>query len=197
MLTLCMDTSHKYMGIALLDGETIIDQKSMDCFKKQSELLLVEVDAMLKKNGFTPKDIKAICISKGPGSYTGVRIAMTVAKVLGALEPIDVYTLSTLRLYSAGQKGMTLLDARSGRAYCGDYRTEDGKESILTLEELQAMDLSDVKLFADGHLLGKEDRFLPIGECFGKNRASWEKVENIHALIPEYFKGIEGYQKQA
>jgi len=196
MLTLCMDTSHKYMGIALLDGEKIIDQKSMDCFKQQSELLLVEVDAMMKKNGYAPKDIKAICISRGPGSYTGVRIAMTVAKVLGALEPIEVYTVSTLRLYSAGKKGITLLDARSNRAYCGNYLSEEAKESIETLDELKKMDLDGVTLFADGHLLGKEDLFYPIGECFMNTRPYYEHVENIHSLIPEYFKGIEGYQKQ-
>lgn len=192
MLILCMDTSHKHMGIALLNEEGIIDQTVKDCFKKQSETLLPEVDALLKKNGFVPKDITEICISKGPGSYTGVRIAMTVAKTLGALASIPVDTVSTLRLYSAGKDGLVLLDARSHRGYTGIFG-EENFEGILDLDEIQKK-AEGKEVFGDGSLIGRENRYLPIGECFDSTRGEWQRVENIHTLVPEYFKGNEGYK---
>lgn len=192
MLILCMDTSHKYMGIALLNENSVIAQKSVDCFKKQSENLLPEADALLKENGFVPKDIDAICISRGPGSYTGVRIAMTVAKTLGALAGVQVYTLSSLRLFSGGKKGVTLLDARSHRAYVGAY-LEETYEGIMDLDEVKEK-YGNAQFFADGALIGKEDLYLPIGECFLSNRPYWEEVSNIHSLVPDYFRGNEGYK---
>ena len=195
MITLCMDTSHQYMGVALLKEDRILDQISLSCFKKQSELLLPTVEQMLKKHFLFPMDIGQIVISRGPGSYTGVRIAMCVAKVLGAMENFPVYTISTLKLYSDNRQGMVLIDARSNRAYTGIYTDKETFEGILTLDEVKAKQQElQCDIYGNGTLIGKEDVFYPIGECFFHTRDFWQITENIHQLVPEYLKDQEAYK---
>ncbi len=198
MLTLCLDTSHRYMGIALLKDEELLDQTIMDCFKQQAELLISKVDDLLTRNSLSSKDIDEICVAKGPGSYTGVRIAMTVAKTLGAVANLLVYTVSTLRLYSGGNKGLVLMDARSNRAYVGYYLNDYAWEGIMTLDEIkERLCFLDVHVYGDCDLLDMNENYIDIGTCFLNTREYWEKVENIHSLEPEYFKTEEGYKKQA
>ncbi len=193
-MILCMDTAHRFMGIALIDHDEVVDQITRDCFKKQAEALLPEVDAIMKRNGYQPEDIEKIVISKGPGSYTGVRIAMSVAKVLGAVAKIPVYSISTLRLYSAAQNGLVLMDARSKRAYVGIYTKEESFETVMSLEEIEKERTDkEIEVYGDGSLIGLEDNYIDIGTCFLNTRAYWKEEENIHALVPEYFKDEEGY----
>ena len=92
MLTLCIDTAYKYLTCALIQDNHIIGSYCKECFKKQSEEVFLALDETFKQANVERKDIDSICISEGPGSYTGVRIAMTIAKTIGELLKIDVYT---------------------------------------------------------------------------------------------------------
>ena len=95
MLTLCIDTSFRYLGLALIKDDAIIASYQKDCLKKLSETIFVILDDMFKTNNISPQEIDAICIAGGPGSYTGIRIAMTIAKTLAQVSDIALYTIST------------------------------------------------------------------------------------------------------
>lgn len=95
MITLCMDTSHVFLALALIRDDTLIASVCEQCWKRQSEEIFPKLIAMCEDAGVTPDDISQVVISKGPGSYTGVRIAMTVAKVLCAMKNIPLYTVGT------------------------------------------------------------------------------------------------------
>jgi tRNA threonylcarbamoyladenosine biosynthesis protein TsaB len=71
--------------------------------------------------GLKPMDIDQCVITDGPGSYTGVRIAMTVAKVMCAMRSLPLYTLGTLQLYAGRETCTVLLDARGKRAYAASF----------------------------------------------------------------------------
>ena len=195
MIRLCMDTSHKKLVLALIQDDTILSYVEEDCFKKQSEIINQKLDEMLKAHQIKPLNIDEICVTKGPGSYTGVRIAMTIAKVMGAMGNIPVYTLSSLQLASGGMENtLVLMDARSKRAYYGlvDKGTivEQGVDLIEVIESKQ---FTPAHFACDAYLIDKEETPVSLAESFVKLREHWELVENIHALAPEYLKSNDDY----
>ena len=118
MLSLCIDTAYKYLTVCLIKDEEIVGYISNECFKRQSEEVFVALEELFKKSNIDRRDIDSICVSVGPGSYTGVRIAITIAKVYCSISNIDLYKISTLRLYAGGNKNtMVVMDARAKRAY--------------------------------------------------------------------------------
>ena len=194
-MILCMDTAHRYMGIALIENDEVVDQVIRDCFKKQAENLLPEADALMKRNGYKPEDIERIVISEGPGSYTGVRIAMTITKVIGETLPCEVYTISTLRLYAGGRSNcMVVMDARADRVYCGVY---DGDDVVMEDRAIPIaeVDAKDYRIIGDASLLGKENDYGNIAEDFLNTRACWKKADPIHLLTPKYLKESESYYR--
>ena len=195
MLTLCIDTSYKYLTIVLMNDEKILAKYSKECFKGQSEALLPCTKDLFEKAKIKPFDIDAICIAKGPGSYTGVRIAMTLAKVICSLSKVKLYTISTLRLYAGGRPNtMVLLDARAKRAYVAIY----DKESVILndcVKELSDIDALDYQIVGDSNLLQRESAPLDIAENFLLTRDLWERVEDVDHLTPVYLKDNNAYLK--
>lgn len=195
MLTLCIDTAYKYLTCALIRDDKILAYYSEECFKRQSEEVFRALDRVFETAGVERTAIDSICISEGPGSYTGVRIAMTIAKVIGEILPCEVYTISTLRLYAACRENcMAVMDARAGRVYCGIY---DGDETILEDRalEISALNADMFTVVGDGSLFGKEDDFGSIPEAFLKTRHLWHRVEDIAYLTPKYLKESESYYR--
>ena len=195
MLTLCIDTAYKYLSVCLIKDDKIIASSSEECFKRQSEEVFVALDRIFNEANINPKLIDSICISKGPGSYTGVRIAMTIAKVIGEVLNIDVYTISTLKLYAANKPNtMVIMNARADRAYVGIY--DEGKtimdDCILTIDQIDA---SKYNVVGDGSLVNKEDNFINICEAFLNTKSNWQKVDSIAYLVPEYLKESESYYR--
>ena len=81
MISLCMDSAYKALVLGLYKDGTLIDGVSIEAFKKQSETIFVELNQLFGKTGLDYKDVDEVIITDGPGSYTGIRIAMTIAKV--------------------------------------------------------------------------------------------------------------------
>lgn len=195
MLTLCIDTAYKYLTVALIENEKIVDSISLECFKKQSEEVFIYLDDLFKRSHINKNDIDSMCISKGPGSYTGVRIAMTIAKVLCEVKSLKLYTISTLRLYAGNKTNtMVVMDARANRAYIGVYN-EDKCLLIDQAKPLEEIDTKDYNVVLDGSLVGKNDLNPNIPECFLDTKGLWEEVKDINFLAPEYLKESNAYYR--
>lgn len=195
MLTLCIDTAYKYLTCCLIKDGEIIASYSKECFKRQSEAVFVVLEDLLKTSKQELLKLDSICITKGPGSYTGVRIAMTIAKVLATVKKIDLYTISTLKLYAGNHPNtMVLLDARANRAYVGGYN--QGKvilqDCVMPIENIDADGYS---LIGDASLIGKADQNPDIVTAFLKTQADWEKVDDVAHLVPTYLKESDAYFK--
>lgn len=198
MITLCMDTSSKFLVLALIQEDELIGKRCLSSWKRQSEMIFPQLTELLAECGLTPKAIDQVVVTKGPGSYTGVRIAMTVAKVLCSTANLPLYALPTLELIGAGKtKAAVLLDARSQRAYFGMIENGrlSGKEEVLSLSEIHArIDNADgLELVGDCSLLGLEDCYPDLAQAFLTTRSQWQKVENVHLLVPEYLKSADDY----
>jgi len=76
---LILDTSTNIARIGLVRDDQLIADKMIDNKKKLSASLLIEIENLLKKNKLKPEDLKGIIVYLGPGSFTGLRIGVTVA----------------------------------------------------------------------------------------------------------------------
>lgn len=195
MLTLCLDTAYKYLTVCLIKDNEIISSYSEECFKKQSENVFIALKEVFEKAPYEIKDIDAICISEGPGSYTGVRIAMTIAKTLCALNNKKLFVISTLRLYASNNPNtMVIMNARADRAYVGIY----DKENIIledTIQPIDKIDKKDHEVVLDGSLINLEDSIIDIPNAFLNTKTYWEEVKDINTLTPIYLKESDDYYR--
>lgn len=196
MVTLCMETSQQFLVVALIQNEKIIAQHSAVCLRKQSEFIFPILLDLCKKNNIIPQQIKEVVITDGPGSYTGVRIAMTIAKMLASQAEIKLYTISTLQLYSgAAEKAWVVLDARANRVYLGRYQNGYPmmEDTVMFIDEVQKIIGENEDVYGDGALIQKENKYPDFALAFLKLKKQWKLVENVHTLVPKYLKESTSY----
>lgn len=198
MISLCMDSAYKQLVLGLYKDKELLAGISLEAFKKQSETIFVELNRLLKEANLDYKDIDRVIITKGPGSYTGIRIAMTIAKVLCSQMHKELYTVSTMQLYAGIEKqANVILDARSQRAYVA--HVEDGQiqgnTQILTLDEVKEfIETNTGIVLGDADLIGQDVQKVDFLKNFIELEPYYEKVENIHALVPDYLKESDSYK---
>lgn len=193
-----MDSAHRHLVIVLLEDGEVKAGKALSCWKQQSETLFPELIACMDSIGWKADDLDEVMITDGPGSYTGVRIAMAVAKVLCTRKHIPLYCISTLQLYAGvNDHVFVMLDARSSRAYAGCLHKGafEKEECILTLDEIKAYlkDHPELKVIGDVSLINRETTEIDFIENFKALRSQARKVENIHILTPRYLKDQAAY----
>jgi tRNA threonylcarbamoyladenosine biosynthesis protein TsaB len=130
---LAIETSTEYCSVALWQGGTVNERCEL-VGQKHSEVLLAMLDALLKDAGIKIKQVEGIAFGKGPGSFTGVRIACGVAQglALGAdVRVVGVCTLEALAEASGKEKVIAAIDARMGELYLAAYEKRNGKWTTL------------------------------------------------------------------
>ncbi len=195
MITLCMDSAHKCLTIALLKDDEILASVSKEAWKKQSELIFLELTRLMSEAHLQSEDIDQVVITDGPGSYTGVRIAMTIAKVFCTGMHKPLYTVSALQLYAGDcPNAFVMMDARGKRAYTASIIDGKVKEKILFLDEIPARIKETQRLFGDTALIGKQAEPSDFIKNFIALKDQWKLVKNVHALTPRYLKDRSAYK---
>ena len=138
MNALLLDSSDKNLTVALaMDGK--IDEISYPAWQRQSELMVREIDNLFVRDGFDKKDLDCVVCSRGPGSYTGVRIALSIAKTIVFALRIPLYLASSLEVLKDGDKpSICLMNARAKRSYIRLCNATDfkGQDEIKTNAEV-------------------------------------------------------------
>lgn len=136
MLLLAFDTATPSTTVALLDSATPIAEMRLSA-ASHSRSLLPAVSEILAHAGHTPRSLQAIAVGRGPGSFTGVRIGMTLAKTLAYALDIPLAGVSTLRALAhnaaAGPNDLVCpaLDALKGEVYGAVFRmTSSGAQTV-------------------------------------------------------------------
>jgi len=108
MLTLAFDTATQAATSALVDDGEVLGERV-----SRAQLLLEDVDALLRQGGAHPRDLDAVVVGIGPGSFTGVRIGLAAARGLALSLALPGAGVSTLAALAAGAPGaLPVIDAR-------------------------------------------------------------------------------------
>ena len=194
MYQLLLDSSNMYLSVGLAKDGKVVDSIFYNAWQRQSEVMVAEIDNILKRNNIDKKDLDAIVVGIGPGSYTGVRIAVTIAKTIAYALNIRIYAKSSLSLLAINNEPtICLFNARSGRSYFAVYQGKNKIEDDTIITNEEVLDYvarhPNYKISGDTTQIGKQsEQFNSI-----KNLANFDEselVENIFLLNPIYLKDL-------
>lgn len=147
MLILGIDTCCMSATAALVNDDTMVAETVINHHRTHSQMMLPQIEEMLRLAEIAPRDIDAFAAAVGPGSFTGVRIGIATAKALAQASEkpcIAVSTLEALAFGSALFDGIVspILDARRGQVYNALF--EGGKDGLKRLCEDRALALDEL-----------------------------------------------------
>lgn len=125
-MLLALDTSTSVASLALFDGETVLSETTWVAGREHSTRLLVEVEIALERVRVRVEQLTALVVARGPGSFTGVRVALSVAKGMAAGLGIPAYGVGSLEVLALAAEPSTLpvrsvIAAGRGRYATGLY----------------------------------------------------------------------------
>ena len=109
MISLFIDTSLADVSIALLKENKLLSQIHNNIPGEHSIYVTKYIEDILKDNNLSPKDVDEIIVVNGPGSFTGIRIGVTIAKIFAYIRKIRIVTISSLKARAIGHNGEYIL----------------------------------------------------------------------------------------
>ncbi len=103
-MLLAIDTSNEYAGVALWDAHGPHGEASWHARRQHTEQVLPQVDLLMRHVGAAPSDIAAVAVATGPGSWSGLRAGMSLAKALAVSRGLALIGVSTLDALAYGQR---------------------------------------------------------------------------------------------
>jgi len=137
-LVLAIDNSIDYLNLALAGEKGLIEELSVKESRSPSEILPENVDKLLHRQGLSIGDVTDLVVTLGPGSFTGIRVALAFCKGIHAATGIPlkgIPTLDALAFTLADREGSylcPLVDAKKGEVFLSLYRVCRGRLSRLT-----------------------------------------------------------------
>jgi tRNA threonylcarbamoyladenosine biosynthesis protein TsaB len=223
MKILAIDTSNVVMGVALVEDDIVKGEIVTNIKKDHSTRVMPAIQSLLKDCGVSPRELELIVVARGPGSYTGVRIGVTIAKTLAWALKIPIVGVSSLEVLAANGRYFSgviapFFDARRGQIYTGLYRYNgvqleciESDRIVLAdewahkLQERQEKVLfigADIALYKETfqQRLGDFAEFAPSslqlprpGELALLGKN--KEKENIHTFVPNYVRLAEAEAK--
>lgn len=162
MKALAIDTTNNVLGIAIVDEEKVIGEYITNLKKNHSVRAMPAIERLISDCDLSPKQLDKIVVATGPGSYTGVRIGVSIAKTMAWALQIPIVDVSSLEVLAANGRFFNgyispIFDARRGQVYTGLYQYTH--EGLVTIEEDQNILLVEwLKM-----LKGKNEQVLFVG----------------------------------
>lgn len=188
MKRLMFDVSTNVMYVGYTRDHQLIDFSIRIAQRDHAKYLVDRIDQVLRRNRVKLEDLDEIIIGTGPGSYTGLRIAVMVGKMLAYTKHITLRTVSSLFFMTSGYEGKVIaaMDARRGFIFCGIY---DNGEILLEDGYRKLTDVYEEPISKGARMVFINDRSYEINP-----KRIWEKstiCTDIHALIPNYLRITE------
>lgn len=184
-MLLCIETSTKNCSISLWDGRHMVASKSErgDRFI-HGERLHVLIKELLKESSVDFDMLDGVCVGKGPGSYTGLRIGVSTAKGLCYAAGKPLYSVPTLGCFDFSSCTtpyvITVLDARRDEVYAQVWRSSESgvlpegsvEAVIISDESWKALQRESVTVVGEGAI--------KIGQFMTKVPADWQLQANSY-----------------
>lgn len=184
-MILNIDTATEQASVCLSQDESVISTLSNDSQKDHAAWIQVAINALLQKEGYTMQQVKAVAVTQGPGSYTGLRVGMATAKGLCFALQIPLITINTLQVMAHGAinqwrslaKNMQsplcfcpMIDARRMEVFTAVYN-----EGLQELVSPKAMILDELSFQEELHNCSLI--------CFGNGSNKWKNVSRYPNVL--------------
>lgn len=203
MITLFIDTSTDTLSIALFKDNEILSSFCL-LSSEHSTNTTLKIKEILDNNSIESKDVNKIMVVNGPGSFTGIRIGVTVAKVFAWSNNIKIVPISTLKAYALSYDGydyyVPLIDARRDYFYASIYNKNYDNvisDSYISKDDLleKTKDLNRVLVIGNKELSNytSVDKKLDFNKIYHYYKD--EEGISAHLLNPVYLKKTEAEEK--
>lgn len=203
MLTLGINTAGSVTSIALLRDDKLVAENSWQSNKDEAERLMPALADMCEKAGAEFSQIEKVIVISGPGSFTGLRVGVTVANTIAYLNECDLYAVDTFEYWWAKvvsdddlrETGRILLIFAGSK---GVYVNRDGKTETVNLFEVSdyLRNKNITKIFGDITREQKKEigaEFIETEETFGQTLEKIAKsdLKPVKIVKPNYIKQPE------
>lgn len=197
MITLFIDTSSTDVSIALIKDNNILSEICETLPNQHSIYTTSYLDKVLKTANIEPNEVDKIMIVNGPGSFTGVRIGVTIAKTFAYILKKDIICLSSLKIKALSTNHdycLSLINANRGNYYIGLYDKDNNEvieEQFNTKEEvIKLIDKYNPTIVSDNNIETEE---------FSSSKTKLDLISivnyykdypsiNPHLVVPNYLK---------
>jgi len=209
MKILYVDTSSKYLSLAVAQDNKVLSRTHRQLDRRHSAQLACLIDKMLKRAKVSLKQIDGFCVSKGPGSFTGLRIGITAVKGLAyalekpavAIPSLDILAQNVKKIKSVRKRELVrqvcpVVDARQNKVYACLYQARNGKVIrksgyfLLPIEELLKKLKGEVLFLGDAIPLYREQirKAKGIKAVFAGEKFWYPKASQAVPLALERFR---------
>lgn len=190
MLRLFLNTSNKYLYLCIMKDDNIVNEVLMEGNNNHSEKLIDVLEEFLNNNQITVDDLDELYVGRGPGSYTGVRIACTVAKVLAYAKGIKLFSFSSLDLILSNELKnpgiyQVVMDARRGNSFAKVVKVNEQDIEVL-LDETFIENEVLTNQYGEYKVINVEDTKYQVDLLLKYNLIKEEK--DVHAFVPTYLR---------
>lgn len=206
MRILYIDTSSSYLYASIVSSRKVLCEVKKEFGHSLSEEALPSIVELFNERNLKATDIDKIIVVNGPGSFTGIRIGITIAKVFAWSLNIPITTISALEAMSLSSKTnmihVPILDARRGYVFGAIY--DQDNNAIFPPKHIKLEELIQVLQDKENYIFITNDEFENIENKesydpdFEKIVNTFESKEQInpHAVNPEYLKLTEAEESK-
>lgn len=200
MRILFLDTSSSVVTIAIIEDNDVLFMYNDMIEDDMSSKIMPIISSGFEKLNFSINDIDKVMVANGPGSFTGIRIGVTIAKVVAWSLKKDIICISSLELYASTNVGtkyiVPMIDARRGYVYTGIY---DNDLNVVVDDNYALYDNFINSIDGEYTIVSFDN----IGEAINPNidlmkvvnKHRNDKVMIVHNIKPRYLKKTEAEEK--
>ena len=206
MKYLYIDTSTNYLYSAIVEDDKLLSSIKEEFGQSLSEVALPKIVSMFEKNKLEARDIDKIIVVNGPGSFTGIRVGLTIAKVYAwslAIPITTIYSLEAMAVSSKSDKvRIPIINARRGYVYAAIY--DNNNHEMLKPQHIKIKDLLDQINGLNNIEIITNDEFKEFPTTVKYNPDILKIVTkykdkdaiNAHSVNPEYLKLTEAEESK-
>ncbi len=216
-VSIAIETSCRRGGVALGAGGKLIESAAFRADRRHAVQLVAHMDDLLRRHGLAAKDVEELYVSIGPGSFTGLRVGVTVARTMAqAVDGLRLVAVPTVLAVARSATSLgcdhlaVVMDAKFGNVYAARFACRDGRMAlagdplVLSAEKFVAEcprpitligeGLGYHRLVGDGITIGDESLWLPRPEgvwAAGCGLAQESQFIDLQQLRPLYLRQPE------
>jgi tRNA threonylcarbamoyladenosine biosynthesis protein TsaB len=220
MQTLAIETTQRTGSLALLESDTVIDERDLDSGLRSAASIAVCLRDLLAENELAPTELDLIAVASGPGSFTGLRVGVTVAKTLAyatGAQALAVNTLAAIAINSpdANTPLWTILDAQRQQLFAAKFVRRGNQLDVIVETHISEIDHWLDQLSPDDVVAGPaleklaaqlpdgvqtlDSRFWhPRASCVGQlavAKFNSGRRDDLWKLTPQYFRKSAAEEK--